>query len=341
MDISSSYAGVRLVSPIVVGASPLALDIDRVRDLAAHGAGAIVLPSIFEEQITEARFVLPRPSAQPWADTATQDSISTHIADLDAYNGGTTRYLHSIEATKAVISIPLIASISCATTGEWMDYAKQIQDAGADAIELNVYHYAVDPHQFADDIERDLVERVSQFCSRSGLPISVKLLPQFTSLANVVFRMAGAGAKSVCLFGQFPAFETERSGRIGSQWRLTTKVDFRTCAAGISQVRAAAHNLTLAANGGIHNATDALTAMQLGADVVVLTSAIYRQGSEIITKIRDELIATMEQHRLISLDEFIGSQHGGYDPFPELTRRQEYLSAIAAFPSNSGQRRDS
>jgi dihydroorotate dehydrogenase (fumarate) len=332
MELRSSYAGIQLDSPIVVGASPLALDVERVQKLAANGAGAIVMPSMFEEQITEAQHLGPNGQSLASSDP-TGNSLPRSGPDLDNYNGGTEGYLHSIEKLKAVVDIPVFASISCATTGDWMDYAAQIRDAGADAIELSAYHYEMDPHRFADEIERELIDRIGQFCSRSPLPVAVKVLPQFTCLANVAYRIAGAGAKSICLFGQFPALESRASGHIEFRWRITSQADFRGTAAGIAQVRGAAHNLTFAASGGIHDPMDAVAALQLGAEVVMVTSAIYRHGGTFIRQIHNEIVSTMSEHNWIELSELVGSRHSGFDPFPEATRRGEFSSSIAAFPS--------
>lgn len=325
MDLSSSYAGVALRSPVVIGASPLALDIDRIKDFAAHRAGAIVLPSIFEEQINKDQL---RKLAPAHSD-AMRDALPTFEPDLDTYNGGTEGYLRSIEAAKSASEIPVIASANGVTTGPWMKYAAQIESAGADAIELNLYHYEADPHRFAADIEKELIERVSHFCGETKLPVAVKLLPQFTCLPNVAFRIAGAGARSLCLFGQSPSFDSRGAGHVGYRWRLTTRAELRVCLEGIRQVRGTVHNLTLAASGGIQTSEDALTAIGLGADVVMVTSAIYQQGSTLIEKICDGLTEEMTKRKLLNLSELIGTQGNGFNPFPEATRRQAYSSSIA------------
>lgn len=340
MDLKTSYAGIQLDSPIVVGASPLALDVERVQNLADQGAGAIVMPSIFEEQIADSEHRVPNAQSPESINRTGGRSIPRSGPDLDNYNGGPNGYLQSIEKIKAVVDLPVIASISCASTGDWMGYADRIRDAGADAIELNAYHYEVDPHRFADDIERDLIDRIAQFCSQSPLPVAAKILPQFTCLANVAYRIAGAGAKSVCLFGQFPSVESRASGQIEFRWRITSPADFRNTAAGIMQVRGAAHNLTIAASGGIHAAADAIAAIQLGADVVMLTSAIYRQGGKFMKNVHDEIVSTMNKQKWIALSDMIGSRHSGFDSFPEATRRREFSSAIASFSSAAEPRKD-
>jgi dihydroorotate dehydrogenase (fumarate) len=320
MDLTSSYAGITVRSPIVIGASPLALDIDRIKDLASHGAGMIVMPSIFEEQISKAQL-----------DPMIPASSTPFEPDLDAYNGGTEGYLRNIESAKSAVDVPIVANINALTSGPWMRYAKSLESAGADAIEVNLYHYEVDPHRFAEDVEKDLVTRVSSLCGETKLPVAIKLLPQFTCLPNVAYRIAGAGAKSVCLFGQSPSFDLRGAGHVGYRWRLTTQADRRVSWEAIRQVRAAVRNLTLAASGGIQSYEDALVALELGADVVMITSAIYQQGGSLIEKIRQGLAAEMTKRQLRSLRELIGSQGSGFNPYPESARRRSFSSSIVEF----------
>ncbi len=329
MKLTSNYAGIEIASPIMVGASPLALDVDRVKELAAHGAGAIVMPSIFEEQIVESQLRESTPHADTGVDQQTFGPLPKSGPDLDVYNGGVAGYLRSIQAAKEATEIPVFANINCLTTGSWMSYAKDLESAGADAIELNLYHYEVDPDRFAEEIEKVLVDRVSRFCDESPLPVAVKLLPQYTCLPNVAFRISGAGAKSVCLFGQSPAFYLTATKHIGYRWRLTTRADLRSCLEGIHQVRGVSHNLTLAASGGIQSPDDALTAFRLGADVVMLTSVVYQQGGAVIETILDAVKEELKNRRMSAIQELIGSQSGGFNPYPEAVRRQDYTASLA------------
>lgn len=326
MDLTSSYAGLKIRSPVVIGASPLTSDLDRIRDFALRGAGAVVMPSIFEEQINRTQWgqITPSPSQ-----AEIQPPLPKFEPDLDAYNGGAQGYLRRIEAAKSAVDLPIVASINAMSTGTWMRYAEELESAGADAIELNLYHYEADPHRFAADIEKDLIGRVTAFCSQTRLPVAVKLLPQFTCLPNMAFRLAGAGALSLCLFGQSPAFDVRAAGHVGYRWRLTTRSDLRVCLEGIRQVCGKIHNLTLAASGGIQSAADAVTALELGAHVVMITSAIYRQGGVLIEQIREALEAEMTKRELLSLSELIGLQASGFHPFPEAARRMAFSFALA------------
>lgn len=325
MELTSQYAGIQIGCPVVIGASPMAVDPKRLRELGDHGVGAIVMPSLFEEQIVKdwlgKKFP---PGAVPLSDPS-----PTFGPDLDAYNGGVDGYLRAIEQAKSTARVPIIANLNCVTSGPWMQIADELESAGADAIELNLYHYEVDPHRFAEDVEKDLMRRVSELCDASPLPVAIKLLPQFTCLTNVAYRIAGAGAKSLCLFGQNPDFDFRASGHVGYRWRLTTSQDLRGTLEGIRQVHGRIHNLTLAASGGIHSAEDALVAFELGANAVMLTSAIYRHGIGIVDEIRDALDKEIRSRGLAELSEFVGSQGCGFNPLPEEARRQEYSASLA------------
>ena len=328
MNLSSTYAGLDLVSPVIVGASPLALDSERLKQLVDFGAGAVVMPSIFEEQINHAESLGTPP---PEADNAPEPyypDLLTYRPQLDAYNGGTERYLQHIQSAKSAVDVPVIASVNCMTTGPWMRYVERIESAGADAVELNLYHYEVDPHQFAEDIERELLTRVSDFCALTRLPVSVKLLPQFTALANMTYRIAGAGAKGVCLFGQSPRLGVDKRNRKTCHWPLTSNSELRICLEGIGVVFGAVHNLSIAASGGIRSTEDAIDAIQIGASVVMITSSIYQQGAAVVEEICEGVSKHLNECQLSSLSELVGLKACGFNPYPEAYRRQDYTKAV-------------
>jgi dihydroorotate dehydrogenase (fumarate) len=331
MNLSSTYAGLELTSPVIVGASPLALDAERLKQLVGHGAGAVVMPSIFEEQISHAESGGTLFAGGDTTATQQYPDLLTFRPQLDAYNGGTEGYLKNIEAAKTAVDAPIIASVNCITTGSWMQYAQRIELAGADALELNLYHYEVDPHRFAEDIERELLDRVSVFCSVTKLPVSVKLLPQFTALANMAYRIAGAGAKGVCLFGQSPRLGVDSKNRKSYRWPLTSNSELRVCLEGIRIVYGAVHNLSIAASGGIQSTEDAIDAIQLGANVVMITSTIYQQGASVVKEICDGVCSHLNECKMSSLSELIGSKSRGFNPYPEAFRRQDYTLAVTEF----------
>ena len=191
-----------------------------------------------------------------------------------------------------------------------------------------MFHYEVDPDRFASEIERDLLDRVHYVREATQLPVAAKLIPEFTCLANFCCRVAGAGAKSVCLFGQAPVVEPRYGDELESHWRLTNHADLRVTLDAVHRVRRSNRKLTIAASGGIQNPDDALAAIQLGADVLMLTSAIYRQGSGLIEQICDSIRNEMSRHRMDTFRELVGLALRGYDAFPERTRRQQYANQV-------------
>jgi dihydroorotate dehydrogenase (fumarate) len=329
MDLSTTYAGLQLGSPVVIGSCPLSLDLEQVRLLVDAGAGAVVLPSVFEEQIVRDRFGFLPTDAILWKGSET---MATADPDWDRYNGGTESYLESIVAIRNAIGVPVIASVNCVSDEGWSDYVKRIEDAGADAIEVNLFHYEVDPDRFADDVERDLLARIKYVRDSTCLPISVKLLPSFTSLANFVCRLSGAGAKSVCVFGQAPVFEPcfdeDSEQQYACHWRLTNHSDLRVALDAVHLIHNAVPQISIAACGGVQDADDAIAAIQLGADVVMIASAVYRKGPPLVAEICKAIEKELIKHRCGNLQEFVGSKFCGFDAFPLHTRRQQYASAV-------------
>lgn len=330
MDLSSSYAGLELRSPIVVGSCPLTLEIGRIAEFADAGVGAIVMPSIFEEQITRDQFGFV---AEPIR-SITGETLPSSDPDWDSYNGGTENYLRSIERAKGVDLVPIIASINCISTEGWSRYVGRLESAGADAIELNLFHYEIDPDRFAEDVESELLARVHYLIDATALPVAVKLIPNFTCLANFTCRISGAGAKSVCLFGQAPVFEPRQVDRVSQgdrvehHWRLTNHSDLRVVLEAVHQIRSAVPGLTIAASGGIQNSGDAIAAVQLGADVVMLTSALYRNGPNVIREIHAAIEVELAHKRQLSFRELVGSNFAGFDAFPKRTRREQYSTSV-------------
>ena len=324
MNLSSSYAGLCLHSPVVVGSCPLALDIDRVKEFADAGAGAIVMPSIFEEQIIRDQFGF---SAEPIR-SVTGEPLPISDPDWDSYNGGTEEYLRSIERATQAVEVPVIASVNCVSKDGWGIYLSRLEGAGAKAIELNLFHYECDPERFAEDVEKELLERVHYAHESTRLPLAVKLIPNFTCLANFACRIYGAGAKGVCLFGQAPVFEPQHGERVERHWRLTNHSDFRVALDAVHLVRNAVPSLSIAASGGIQSADDAVAAVQLGADVIMLTSAIYRNDSSIIGELVKAFESELVRSKRDTFSELVGSNFTGFDAFPQRTRREQYATSV-------------
>ena len=260
-QLTTTYLGLTLRNPLVVSACPLTAEPDTLQRMEALGAAAAVMPSLFEEQIeqTEARPVRTLPDyAHP-----IQDSNSFYRR-LDGYNGGPDAYLRHIELAKKSVSIPIIGSLNGTTDAGWIRYARLMQEAGADAIELNMYHVAADPAMTTDEIESRYLELVAAVRSVVSIPLAVKLGPYFAAFANMAQRLVAAGADGLVLFNRFlqPDIDPDK-GEVLARWKYSTPSELclplRWIA--ILKGRVAA---SLAATGGIHRAHDLVKAIMAG-----------------------------------------------------------------------------
>jgi len=282
-DLNVSYLQIALKTPIVVGACPMTLELDSVRQMIACGAGAVVLPSIFQEQI------------------AYRDESQSR------YNGGPDQYLTSIQEMKRLACIPVIANMNGYSDGSWLEYAKLIEVNGADAIELNLQPTISNPAQRAEEIEEQLCEMVRKVCESVSIPVAVKLTHRFTSIANLAHRLQLLGATGVVLFAHEPKWGVAIDRlQSTSHWELTPVDSLGATLTGIIQARLGGLDLSIAASGGVRTAEDAVKAMIAGADVVMITSEIYRSGPEAISKMvhgLERLVEIQGFHSLAQLQQ--------------------------------------
>ncbi len=199
-EIIARFMGLKLMSPLIVGACPLTRCPERVREFAIAGAGAVVLPSLFEEQIVHQRITL---GIEPSDDESMAEQMAYEPCE-DNYNGGPTEYLRTIVDLKHVTSIPIIASLDGFTGGQWLSFARDIESSGADAIELNLHTDFANPTLSADVIEESMLDCVRSVCECVSIPVSVKLLPFYTSLPNLAWRLTQAGVAGLVVFGREP-----------------------------------------------------------------------------------------------------------------------------------------
>ena len=282
-DLNVFYLKLPLKSPIVIGACHLTLELESVCQMISCGAGAVVLPSIYQEQI------------------AHRDESHSR------YNGGPDQYLKSIQEIKRLANIPVIASMNGYCDGSWLEYAKLIEVNGADAIELNLQPNISNPAQRSEEIEEQLCEMVRRVCDSVSIPVAVKLSPRFTNLANMAHRLQVLGAAGVVLF----AHETKWEVAINrlqwtSHWELTPVDSLGATVTGIIHAGLSGLDLSIAASGGVRTAEDAMKAMIAGADVVMITSEIYRSGPEAISRMvhgLERLIESQGFHSLAQLQQ--------------------------------------
>ena len=300
-EIKADYLGLHLSSPIVIGACALTRQPEYVRELAIAGAGAVVLPSLFQEQIVN-RLLL---SGGETGAREQQAEASGASNIQDAYNGGPDSYLRTIGELKHCVGIPIIASMDGFTEGKWLKFARELQDAGADAIELNFHNDCRNPGLSADETERKLISCVCQICDLVTIPVAVKLAPYFTSLANVAWRLVESGAVGVVIFAHEPVWETHLERLTATtNWALTPSGHVQPTIAGLIRVRAGGPDISVAASGGVSNPTDLIQVIIAGADVAMVTSEIYRRGPDVVAHMVDGIRAYLQRTGFDSFQAF-------------------------------------
>jgi dihydroorotate dehydrogenase (fumarate) len=318
-NTACNYLKLALTSPVVVGACPLTLEPEAVRQMVTSGAGAIVLPSVFQEQLTEIQ-------------VAPTDPASAYLAECrrqqQTYNRGPDSYLTSIQTLKQLVSIPVIGSLNGYCDGDWLDFARRIQAAGADALELNVQPIVANVEQTSQEIEEKLLAIVRRVCASVSIPVGVKMTRHYTSVANMAQRFGSAGAAGIVMF----AHETHWEVAINRlhwtpNWELTPVESLAATLGGIIQARVGGLELPIAASGGIRAAEDAIKVMIAGADVVMITSEIYRAGPSAIAKIVRGIERCLETGGFDSLASFQQTR-----PSPEIRPqcdiRHDYLDPL-------------
>ncbi len=326
MDLSTTYLGLRLAHPLMPGASPLADDLDTVRRLEEAGASAIVLRSLFEEQIINEQF---REIQDVEAAEDTWYEAVTYYPRRDEYRlAGIDLYLEQVRRIREAVAVPVIASLNGATPGGWVEYARYLEEAGADALELNLYLLSADPGQSGALVEDRVVELLRSVRSHVSVPIAVKLSPFFSSLPNLIIRLAEAGAAGVVLFNRFyqPDIDIEELEvvprlRLSDSSELLLRLRWLAILSGRVDV-------SLAATGGVHTAADAIKSVMCGAHAVQLVSALLRKGPEHLRLVLDEMSAWMEAHEYESIEQMRGSMSLLTSPDPAAFERGNYIRII-------------
>ncbi|HET9933638.1 MAG TPA: dihydroorotate dehydrogenase-like protein [Polyangiaceae bacterium] len=333
MDLSASYLGLKLPHPLILGASPLVDDLDTVRSAEDAGAAAIVMHSLFEERILmEAGAAL---SLESHEDTFAEALYFR--PNRDRFALGPDEYLEKIRRIKDVVSIPLIASLNGTTARGWLEYARLIDQAGADALELNVYRVAANADETAEGIEAETADMVRAIKSKTNLAVAIKLSPFYTSLSNVVERLIDAGADGLVLFNRFyqpdfdlEALEVRHSLELSSSSELLLRL--RWLAILSAQL---APSVTLAASGGVHNAVDALKAVMAGAHGVQMVSEILHHGVNRFAEVRRDMEEWLEKHEYESLAQARGSLNSTRCPDPSAYERANYVRVLGSWRGNA------
>jgi len=322
VDFSTNYLGMKLPHPLVAGASPLADDLDGIKRLEDAGAAAIVLRSLFEEQITReqmAEFVNLDSHGESSAEA------TSYFPSLHAFALGPAQYLEHLRRAKAAAGIPIIASLNGATPGGWIEYAGLMAQAGADAIELNLYRVPTDPTTTGADIERQAIETVRAVKGAVTIPVAVKLSPFYTALAHLAGELDRAGADGLVLFNRFyqPDIDAEalaatRTLHLSDSSELRLRLHWMAILSG--RIRA-----SLAVTGGVHTALDVVKATMAGAHVTQMVSALLNRGPAHLKVVLENLTAWMEEQEWASLAEMRGNLSFSRVPDPDAYERANYM----------------
>jgi dihydroorotate dehydrogenase (fumarate) len=327
-DLTTTYLGLKLKNPLVASASPLSKKMDTVRRIEDAGAAALVMYSLFEEQITHESQELDH-YLERGTDTFAE-SLS-YFPDLNYYNLGPEPYLEHLHIIKQAVSIPVIGSLNGISSGGWVEYAHRIEQAGADALELNIYYLPTDSDLSGAELEEDYVQLVRDVRAKVKLPIAVKLSPYFTALPNMARRFVEAGANALVLFNRFyqPDFDLEEL-EVVPNLVLSTSHDLRLPLRWIA-ILYGRIQADFALTSGVHTAQDVLKAMMAGANVAMMTSTLLENGVGRIMHILTDLQEWMEEHEYESIEQMRGSMSQQAVTEPAAFERANYIKALNTF----------
>jgi len=328
MDLSTKYLGLSLPHPFLAGASPLADTLDRCRRLEDAGVAAIVLRSLFEEQIDQE--ALAHHQAEFGHSDAHGEAMS-YLPVADDCVFGPDEYLEHLRAVKKAVAVPVIASLNGYTEGGWLDYAKRIDQAGADALELNLYSVATDAGESGSELEDRSVSIVQTIKRSVHMPVAVKLSPFYTSLAHFALRLQAAGADALVLFNRFfepdvdiEALELRTRLELSDSSELPLRLRWLALLSGQLRCR-------LAVSGGVHTPRDAIKAILCGAHAVQLVAALLRGGVQQVGKLRDGVASWLEENGYTSLQQMRGSMDHSRSPDPKVLERVHYMRALQTY----------
>ena len=330
VDLATRYLGLELRSPIVASAAPQNADPLMVRRLERAGVGAIVLPSLFEEEILAEEIELNRSLEQGTEHFA---EALDYFPNVDGLIGAADRYLAAVGRIKAQAKVPIIASLNGSTAGGWVHYARRIEDAGADALELNLYHLAADPLRTAAEMDAIDLEVIAAVRAAVTIPLAVKLSPYYSSLANFATMAAATGADGLVLFNRFyqPDIDLD-SLEVVPRLELSHAWEMRLPARWIGILRPQlGPGISLAATSGVQAGSDVVKGLMVGADVVMMTSALLRHGPEHVATVEAEVRAWMIEREYESVAQMRGSASQATVENPSAFERANYMQTLRSW----------
>ncbi len=325
VDLSTTYLGLRLPHPLMPGASPLVDDLETVRRLEEAGAAAIVMHSLFEEQIVQEQLATIH-HMEVHADSFAE--ALSYFPRPGEFALGSEQYLKQITRIKKAVHLPVIASLNGTTAGGWVEYARRMEEAGADALELNVYYLATDPEEPGATVEQRTLDILRAVKETVAIPVAVKLSPFYSSLAHLATELDVAGADGLILFNRFyqpdidiealevtPRLELSQSSELLLRLRWLAILSDRV-------------GSSLAVTGGVHTALDAIRAVMAGAHAVQMVSALLRRGPAYLRMVLTEMTTWMEEHGYTSLAQMRGSMSLARCPDPAAFERANYIRVL-------------
>jgi len=327
-DLKTSYLGFTLSNPIVASASPLSESVPRIRQLEDAGVSAVVLPSLFEEQLSIEGQALDTDLSRGTESFA--ESLS-YFPDMTDYNLGPDSYLELIREAKKSVNIPVIASLNGTTRGGWTLFARLMEEAGADAIELNLYALPTDPNDSAANVEKRYEDLVGEVRETVSIPLAVKLTHFFTAFPSLARQLDNAGANALVMFNRFyqPDFDIEAldvvpSLALSHSYELLLRLHWVGIVYGTVKA-------DLAVTGGVHTAVDVLKSMMAGARVAMMTSALLRNGLGHVRVVLDDLARWMEEHEYESIRQMQGSMSRRSAANPSAFERGNYMKVLSSY----------
>ena len=328
MDLTTTYLGMKLKNPIVPSASPLSHNIDTMKRLEDAGAAAIVMYSLFEEQIAHETSELYHYLSYG---TESFAEALTYFPEIQHYNLGPDEYIELIAKAKKSIGVPIIGSLNGISVGGWISYAKKIEQAGADALELNIYYIPTDPLLSGSDVEDRYLEVLHAIRNTIKIPIAVKLSPFFSSMAHMAHRLDTAGANGLVLFNRFYQPDIDLTTlEVKPNVILSTPQSMRLPMRWIAILHGTV-KASLAATGGIHSAEDALKMLMVGADVTMMCSALLKRGPQYIHEVLIDMERWLVEHEYVSIQQLKGSMSQKSIADPAAFERANYMKALQSF----------
>lgn len=325
IDLTSTYLGMTLRNPVVASPGPVTGDPDQWRRLEEAGVGAIVLPSLFEEEIT---------SESWWVSDLLDEGrdvvaeASDYLPEFEDYSIGPDRFLDLVTRAKATVSVPVIASLNGTTSGGWVDYAGRLVEAGADAIELNVYDVITEPRVTGTDVEDRIIDLVTTVRAEVSVPVAVKLGPWFSALANMATKLADAGADGLVLFNRLYQPDIDLDGpSVKPRLMLSVPGNVRQSVAWIG-ILSGQVPLSLAASGGVDSAEDVVKLILAGADATMTTAALLRHGPDHVASLVNGLAEWLEERGYESVTQAKGSVSLSKAAEPEAYQRANYYQTL-------------